>query len=566
MKKILSTILIFALLFSVCATSGALSLTIKEEDIITSGDLKYVILEDGTASVVALNNENLTHLTIPSTIDEYPVSEIGWEAFRNNRNLESVTIEEGIHTIGYRAFQGCTNLLYIDLPHSLRQFGANAFMDTAAYNSKENRDGYVRYIDNFLIHSTDNTLARPATEYTVKEGTIGIAACAFQNHTALETVNFPDSLISIDDSAFDRCTSLTKADLPKNLEHLGWGAFNGCALKEVVIPEKITKIDSYTFRGNAFSSINLHEGITYMGWDAFASCENLTEVTIPQSVTELSDSLFLYCDSLETINLHDNLTSVGYSVVYGTAFYNNPDNWTEGCLYIGDYLMATDHALKGAVEVKEGTRLMAKNAFYNNAGITAVHLPESLELIDNQAFDGCENLAYVNIPEGVSVIGGHAFYGCTSLENIYIPESVTGIGYQAFTDCTNLKTITIANPETEFGEKAVGYYPVYDMAGDLIDYYATTDEITIRGLSGSTAEIYATENGLNFEEIRIPTVIGDTDGDGTITIKDATCIQKALANLIPLLREQKSFADADSDGKITIKDATAIQKTVAKLS
>ena len=72
------------------------------------------------------------------------------------------------------------------------------------------------------------------------------------------------------------------------------------------------------------------------------------------------------------------------------------------------------------------------------------------------------------------------FDGCTSLENIYIPENVAYIDTQAFTDCTKLKTITIANPSVEFGEMAVGFYPVYDMEGDLIDYDATTDERTIR--------------------------------------------------------------------------------------
>ncbi len=565
MKKILSVTLIFALLLSLCIASGVQIVSAEETPIYTFGDVKYYILEDGTAAVVGISDKSLTHITIPSTVDEYTVSRVDRLAFRDNRTLESVTIEEGIHTIGFQAFSGCTKLATINLPDSLREIGYRVFENSACYNNRENWDGYVLYIDNFLIISTDKTLARPLTEYTVKDGTISIARGAFEHHTKLEKVYLPDSLRGISESAFTRCENLKKADLPTELDYLGWSAFNGCDLEEVTIPEKITKIDSYTFRGNAFSSINLHEDITYIGWDAFANCDNLTEVTIPESITELSDGLFIYCDSLETINLHDNLTAIGYAVVNGTAFYNNPDNWEGGCLYIGDYLMAGSKTHKGAVKVKEGTRLMAENAFYGNKEITSVQLPESLEFIDAQTFDGCENLAYVNIPENVSEIGGHAFYGCTSLENIYIPENVAHIDRQAFTDCTNLKTITIANPSVEFGERAVGFYPVYDMAGDLIDYYATTDEITIRGLSGSTAQAYAEENGLNFEEIKIPEITGDVDGDGTITIKDATAIQKALANILPLLKEQKPFADADSDGTVTIKDATAIQKTLAKL-
>lgn len=565
MKKILSVTLVFTLLLSLCITFSMQFVSAEETPIYTFGDVKYYLLEDGTAAVVGIRDKSLTHITIPSTVDKYTVSCVDRLAFRDNRTLESVTIEEGIHTIGFQAFSGCTKLSTVNLPDSLREIGYRVFENTACYTNRENWDGYVLYIDNFLIISTDKTLTRPLTEYTVKDGTISIARGAFENHTKLETVYLPDSLRGISANAFDGCERLRKADLPTEFDYLGWGAFDGCDLEEVTIPEKITKIDSYTFRGNAFSSINLHEGITYIGWGAFTNCDNLTEVTIPESITELSDTLFYHCDLLETVNLHDKLTSVGYAAVNGTAFYNNPDNWEDGCLYIDNYLMSSDHNHKGAVKVKEGTRLMANNAFYGNTSITAVHLPESIEFIASQTFDGCENLAYINIPENVLEIGSHAFYGCTSLENIYIPENVAYIDTQALTDCTKLKTITIANPSMEFGEMAVGFYPVYDTEGDLIDYYATTDELTIRGLSGSTAQAYADKYSLNFEEIKIPEIMADVDGDGTITIKDATAIQKALANILPLIKEQKPFADADGDGTITIKDATAIQKSLAKL-
>ena len=60
-------------------------------------------------------------------------------------------------------------------------------------------------------------------------------------------------------------------------------------------------------------------------------------------------------------------------------------------------------------------------------------------------------------------------------------------------------------------------------------------------------------------------LVGDVDLDGKITIKDATMIQKALADLLTLSYESETLADVDRDGKITIKDATAIQKYLAGL-
>lgn len=59
--------------------------------------------------------------------------------------------------------------------------------------------------------------------------------------------------------------------------------------------------------------------------------------------------------------------------------------------------------------------------------------------------------------------------------------------------------------------------------------------------------------------------VGDVDLDGKVTIKDATMIQKALADLLTLSYESETLADVDRDGKITIKDATAIQKYLAGL-
>ena len=61
------------------------------------------------------------------------------------------------------------------------------------------------------------------------------------------------------------------------------------------------------------------------------------------------------------------------------------------------------------------------------------------------------------------------------------------------------------------------------------------------------------------------TMIGDVNGDGNVTIDDATLVQKAIAELIELDDTQKKAADTNSDEKITIDDATMIQKYIAEL-
>jgi len=60
-------------------------------------------------------------------------------------------------------------------------------------------------------------------------------------------------------------------------------------------------------------------------------------------------------------------------------------------------------------------------------------------------------------------------------------------------------------------------------------------------------------------------LLGDSDQDGKVTVKDATIVQKHVAKIITLKGIAPKAADADQDGKISVKDATAIQKYVAKI-
>lgn len=59
--------------------------------------------------------------------------------------------------------------------------------------------------------------------------------------------------------------------------------------------------------------------------------------------------------------------------------------------------------------------------------------------------------------------------------------------------------------------------------------------------------------------------IGDADGDGTVTVLDATAVQKDLAKLYVIDEDRLSVSDADYDGSITVLDATSVQKYLAAL-
>ncbi|MGN1433316.1 MAG: leucine-rich repeat protein [Ruminococcus sp.] len=204
-----------------------------------------------------------------------------------------------------------------------------------------------------------------------------------------------------------------------------------------------------------------------------------------------------------------------------------------------------------SVVIPDGVTDIGTCAFENCGNLASVKIPDSVTSIHNWAFESCESLVSITIPDSVTSIGDGAFNYCTSLESVKLSKNLSSIGSFAFF-ATSLKNVTIPLSVTEIGEQAFGYYLVED-EGKGNSYYEKVDGFTIRGFRDSAAESYANDNGFEFE------AIGDVDGNGVISVSDATLIQKYLADLSELNSEQIKSADVNGDGAVSVLDATAIQ-------
>ena len=142
------------------------------------------------------------------------------------------------------------------------------------------------------------------------------------------------------------------------------------------------------------------------------------------------------------------------------------------------------------------------------------------------------------------------------MTNLTIPGGVkklgdeNSVGYGMFENCKNLSEIKIPasvdyiNPDTFMG------------CGSL----------TICGEKNSAAQEFASNNNILFRVINEPDcMVGDINGNGTVSIDDATMVQKAVAEMVVLTGAQTLAADADGDGVVNINDATMIQKYIAEL-
>lgn len=205
--------------------------------------------------------DSVKSVKCPSTLkrisdynSDYKTYNLSYSAFRPN--LEKIELNEGLEYIGNFAFRDCEKLTEITIPQSVVHIGIRAFDNTGWYNNQP--DGPV-YIDD-VLYAYKGTLPENTT-YTVREGTTGIAHCAFMGQTNLVGINIPNSVTWIGQAAFCDC-SLTSIDLPDNLTSIGYCAFLNCAIQEIIIPKGVKTLP---FVGGIYGSstklkIKLEEG------------------------------------------------------------------------------------------------------------------------------------------------------------------------------------------------------------------------------------------------------------------------------------------------------------------
>ncbi len=149
----------------------------------------------------------------------------------------------------------------------------------------------------------------------------GIGRFAFERNENITSITFPDSITSIEGSAFSNCSSLTgDLKLPEGLTSIEDSAFYGCynLTGDLEIPEGVTSIGDSAFYNcsSLTGDLKIPGSVTSIGRDAFNYCSGFTgDLTIPDSVTSIGDSAFNYCSGLTgDLTIPDSVTSIGDSV------------------------------------------------------------------------------------------------------------------------------------------------------------------------------------------------------------------------------------------------------------
>ena len=509
------------------------------------------------------------------------------EAFKDCTLLETLVLSESVVSIGEAAFSGCHSLSAVVLSSQLENVDINAFYDcpNLAFNES---DGlfYLGNSDNpyvLLMTYDDNG----GDTYVISQSTRVIYPDSFHNNCNLNSIEIPDSVVSIGDYAFYTCYSLKSVTIGKSVNYIGNSAFAYC--------EDMT-------------SLIITDGVKNIGPLAFQGCTSLITITIPSSIATVYDNSFVDCHKLiEIYNLSKNMFIItsadnvqlwanakniytdGYGkskLIYdsGFIFYCHDDNSTPYLMgYEGEYIK--ELILPDSINGKMYE--IYKYAFTDlDYPTEKVIIPEGVTAIGDYAFRYCWYLHYIEVPDGITHIGTGAFennnlvynkYGnanylgnednpylvlvsgqdelrtsyqinedtkfihswafnnYVNLENVSFPDGLVGIGEAAFKYCTSLTTIEI--PDT-----------VKEIHNNAFEGCVRLENVLI-GEGTNVIGDYAFYQCINLTSVKIPESV-DSIGEGAF----ADCTSLVSATISKGKIGDGTFADCTALTSVVICD------------
>ena len=347
----------------------------------------------------------LSEVTFPASLKTIEKSAFGY-----CRNLSEVKLPASLTTIQSYVFNGCSALKTVFYDGSLAQWNHitadnDADKDVLGYSCPSLVTG--DYTAQF-ISVKDDPFAYPPpktvtiTKYTGTESTVilpskisswpvtKIGEDAFQDNTTITSVTIPASVTEIGANAFAGCTNLTSVNYEGDWSNLTIQSGNPAVQDaanaplfdfEFIPPDNTAVIvTNYKYNGAAADVTipSRYQGkpVTTIGHAAFFNSA-VTSVTIPDSVTSISDEAFINCPKLTNISIPNSVTYIGFS------------------------------------------------AFSSCTSLKSITLPSSLSFISGALFLGCSQLTTIHIPVSVTSIGNNAFADCPSLMTVTYPGSKT---------------------------------------------------------------------------------------------------------------------------------------------
>lgn len=329
---------------------------------------KGTSIPDGVTSIAesAFEYSGITSVTIPNS-----VTTIGYGAFSSCKDLTSVSLGNSLKKIGEEAFEDCTALKSITIPNSVTNVSKRAFHNcesmtslsigsslsyiadqaflgcsgltsikvasgNTTFDSRNNCNAIIKTATNTLIlgcasstiPNTVTTIGEEAFNYSkissiiIPNSVITIEFSAFEDCTELKSISIPNSVTTIGSYAFRSCSSMTSVNIGKGTTSISKSApFGGCPLSSLTVDPENPVYDS---RDNCnaliqtatntllfgFKNTIIPNTVTTIANSAFQRCADLTAITIPNSVTTIGGWAFVECPNLTSVSIGSGVTKI----------------------------------------------------------------------------------------------------------------------------------------------------------------------------------------------------------------------------------------------------------------
>lgn len=440
---------------------------------------------------------------------------IAENAFKNQQNLVSIVLTEELKGIGEEAFFE-TGLKSLYIPASVKKIG----LEAVGYNE-------MGMVPDFVIYGYAGTAAEVyANEEGIpfEEWNSDISECKIfgisdtYEYTGTEiipeiTVINKGMVVSAENYVVScqnnikigiatvviEGTGLLHGRITKTFEIVRPSAEQEFLYKIVSEAKKAAIITGYTGKeekivipktimaepkdGNGKTEYT----VVGIGKKAFEHNKTITEVTIPNTVTEVQYASFGDCGNLKNVIFEENsqLKTIGESAfqynislegftcpetlrTIGEAAFGG--NTAQTYIYLNDKLetiepRAFEYSGLRSVEIPNTVKYIKAKTFFRCSELSSVILGKNVEALENSAYYGCTKLKKINLPDRLKSIG-IATFSITGLTSIRIPDNVTEIGGDAFA-CSDLESVVLSKKLESIGSCA--FYGTKLSAVDIPD-------------------------------------------------------------------------------------------------
>lgn len=308
-------------------------------------------------------------------------------------------------------------------------------------------------------------------------------------------------------------------------------------IQKIVIEDGVTSIGDHAFCSLVnLTDISIPESVTSIGDISFSNV-GLTEIHIPSKVNDLQRSIFGNNKTLKIIISEDSL----YYTTIDDVIYSKD---------MSELVIYPDWKEDKSFTVPDGVTTLKDSCFFSNGYLQELILSDTVTDVGKCSISFCINLKSLKLSSGLKTIHTGNFANMKNLQVVIIPEGVTTIESMNFFGCDYQMVIQLPSTLTDISENCF--------------YTSKNEHFTLVAPKDSYAWKYATDNNINITDSMDNVTIyefGDINADQNIDYLDVLLMKKYLLGMDTT---KNVLADANKDGKYNILDLLQIKSTAIK--